>query len=60
LSCGRIASTTGELTSERLSSTVSSPATASSRACEIELPGIHSAGRSPSSAGQVSTKPLIT
>ena len=55
-----MASTTGELTSERLSLTVSSPATASRRACETELPGIHSAGRSPSSAGQLPMKPLTT
>ena len=60
LSCGRMASSTGEVTSERLSLMVWAPADASSRAAETELAGIHSAGRSPRSAGQLPMKPLTT
>ena len=48
------------LTSERLSLTACSPAAASRRACETELAGIHNAGRSPSSPGQLPMKPLTT
>ena len=48
------------MTRDRLSLTVSAPAEASSRAAEIELPGIHSAGRSPSSPGHSPVKPLTT
>ena len=60
LSCGRTASTTGELTSERASLTLSLPAAACSRAAETELAGIHSAGRSPRSPGQSPMNPDTT
>ena len=55
-----MASSTGEVTNDRLSLTVCAPAVASRRASETELAGIHSAGRSPSSAGQLPMKPLTT
>src|SRR6202044_260565 len=54
------ASTTGEVTSDRLSVTVSLPAAAVSRAADTELPGIHSAGRCPSSPGHFPMKPSTT
>ncbi len=55
-----MASSTGEVTNERLSLTVLAPAPASRRASETELAGIHIAGRSPSSAGHWPMKPLTT
>ena len=55
-----MASRTGELTSDRLSLIVFAPAAASSRAADTELAGIHRAGRSPSSAGQLPAKPPTT
>src|SRR5262249_38226319 len=57
---GRPASTTGEVTNDRLPVMVSLPAAAVSRAADTELPGIHSAGRWPRSAGQFPMKPSTT
>ena len=59
-SSGRTASTTGDVTSERLSVMVFLPAAAVSRAAETELPGIHSAGSLPRSAGHFPMKPSTT
>ncbi len=60
VSSGRTASNTGDVTSERLSLMVFWPAAPARRASEIELPGIHSAGWPPNSAGHLPMKPLRT
>src|SRR6201999_586207 len=59
-SSGRIASSTGEVASEWLSVIVFWALAPASRAAEIELPGIHSAGWPPRSAGHLPMKPLRT
>ena len=51
---------TGEVTSDRASLTICLPTALCSRADGIELAGIHSAGRPPSSAGHVPVRPLMT
>ncbi|CQA03861.1 Uncharacterised protein [Mycobacteroides abscessus] len=57
---GVTAMTTGVLTRLRLSLTILVLEAAFRRAEEIELPGIHNAGCSPSSAGHWPVSPLIT
>lgn len=59
-SSGRTASTTGDVTSERLSVIVFCAVAPASRAAETELPGIHNAGCPPSSAGHLPMKPFRT